>query len=1517
MRKSLLAVIMMLNLFGLLAVTETNELQAQNTNPTEIIIGDGTETTCLLPFYTCPEPQSESIYSEYVISENEMGGNCTIRSIAFSVGSVDFMYFVRELYIYFGTTNHPVHASETDWAEPDIMQLVYSCTYNSFGWEEGWGTTTFVLDEPYYYNGGDLIVSVGISWPAFDVVSDLEVNYTDVQCPSMWDHERLDPWGWLGGGRNRTTINGTLTSMRPNMKLTVEYGSILISTPSSFDLGYRPNGCSLPKVNASITNLSAPTTITSATCDNDFFVIELPELPITLEKDDAFVYSISTRTGEGNQSGTLTFTCDDGTTLEVPLDAIAYDPFTPDVWEMAKDVTTFPFSETIENDMDVHDNYQLPGNNSDGEDVVYKLKFDSDMVLTANITDGENGKTALYREGFEGQDGIMRGNFYSGANNNLAHEYECDFEDDDCFNLGWHREEPFWTITSDEHHGGNRCIKASNGMVGASSVSISFEMPYDTRISFWAKMSPLDASYNCYFYMDGIALIDGVHSPRDWTFYSYQVPNGFHTFEWKYVKGWAVPNQTDGFWLDDISFGFAIEENNSISLNSIDEITVPSGTYYLVASSTSNQFTVNVDAEVAPVPAAVSSPTPSNDINFYEETPNSISWKLGKYTTEFQILFGENNPPTDVLLDWTNEFVENYDITTEDAKNYYWRINERNSSGITEGPVWAFSTYKDINPSADNIIYVTPSGAGVKDGSSWSNAASNIQIAIDKANSIVGDKPDIWVSKGVYDEKNCNYQIISNYEFCFNSYGGVKIYGSFNGDESADYDLSLRDFEHNSTILDAQFRCEVARVVEDSKWDGFIFRNGKNCCIRITSGAYINNCSIENSAQDGVVVYWSVYKVEFHNCKITNNARHGVYQELSYDVTYYDCDISNNAEIGVYANCNLVRCKITNNDVATKMRAQILIVPLGGGNSSYYGGSIINCLIANNGIGTDFNVIHNSTIVNNERAGVVPPSYGGYDLYLSNNIIWGNGSQVNWYNDNIFILNNNAIQGGMSNAEHRVINLAAPDASIGLQPGFIQPSIASGRDFVGGDWSLSPLSPCVDFGSENDLDDVLLVSDIAGGSRIQQNRIDLGAYESNYTGMEWDTITVINCEGEPYFENGFIIPPLEPGDHVVENVVNNDDAPKIITILYHVNPHTYGTIIAAIDEHFELNGVSYSNPGEYIAQILTNQYDCDSIVKLILVPQGNISFADDDVKNICVQNWDNDGDGELSYLEAACVTDIGQCFYGHDEVDTFDELEYFMQLTSIQDYAFAYCGALNSFVIPKNVTSIGEYALGYPWARPSITLLPTTPPTLGFHDGFSYPIYVPYEALEDYQIASNWSYCNIHRWFPKNISGYKNDDENGGWTLIASPLLEYTLPSDIDNLIVTPAMDYDIFIFDQTSESEEWQNYKTIDYILTLTNGGSFLYANKNDVNLRFKGDFNMNDSETIPLAYSNGKVLAGWNLVGNPFPCNAIIDRPYWVLGDDHKTLVEGNGSIKPCEAVFVKAYGPEETVTFTRVEQ
>ena len=92
-------------------------------------------------------------------------------------------------------------------------------------------------------------------------------------------------------------------------------------------------------------------------------------------------------------------------------------------------------------------------------------------------------------------------------------------------------------------------------------------------------------------------------------------------------------------------------------------------------------------------------------------------------------------------------------------------------------------------------------------------------------------------------------------------------------------------------------------------------------------------------------------------------------------------------------------------------------------------------------------------------------------------------------------------------------------------------------------------------------------------------------------------------------------------------------------------------------------------------------------------PNGIINFADVEVKRICVENWDTNGDGELSYGEAAAVTDLGEVFKNNKKIVSFNELQYFTSLDTLHSYAFAYCDNLEHIILPSSIKTIGRNCL--------------------------------------------------------------------------------------------------------------------------------------------------------------------------------------------------------------------------------
>ena len=99
----------------------------------------------------------------------------------------------------------------------------------------------------------------------------------------------------------------------------------------------------------------------------------------------------------------------------------------------------------------------------------------------------------------------------------------------------------------------------------------------------------------------------------------------------------------------------------------------------------------------------------------------------------------------------------------------------------------------------------------------------------------------------------------------------------------------------------------------------------------------------------------------------------------------------------------------------------------------------------------------------------------------------------------------------------------------------------------------------------------------------------------------------------------------------------------------------------------------------------------------VTVRENNIEFADSWAKSWCVENFDTNADGEISYDEAAAVQDLTGLNF-HCFIETFDEFQYFINVTSIPDKFFATNSSsssrlrLESIILPKSIKSIGEKA---------------------------------------------------------------------------------------------------------------------------------------------------------------------------------------------------------------------------------
>ena len=157
-------------------------------------------------------------------------------------------------------------------------------------------------------------------------------------------------------------------------------------------------------------------------------------------------------------------------------------------------------------------------------------------------------------------------------------------------------------------------------------------------------------------------------------------------------------------------------------------------------------------------------PSGSVDVTVNDETEFTFTANTG-YILDVCTLGG-----TDV----TGDVVDNLDLT------YTYVL-----TGV-DADVTLSVTFKEI---VVNVKYIMEGGTG--DGSSWANAAGDLQAAIDAGN--LGD--EIWVAKGIY---------IVPTDTSFTLKSGVSLYGGFAGTESSKDERSqYRMGETNETKLSA------------------------------------------------------------------------------------------------------------------------------------------------------------------------------------------------------------------------------------------------------------------------------------------------------------------------------------------------------------------------------------------------------------------------------------------------------------------------------------------------------------------------------------------------------------------------------------------------------------------------------------------------------------------------------------------------------------------------------------------
>ena len=173
--------------------------------------------------------------------------------------------------------------------------------------------------------------------------------------------------------------------------------------------------------------------------------------------------------------------------------------------------------------------------------------------------------------------------------------------------------------------------------------------------------------------------------------------------------------------------------------------------------------------------------------------------------------------------------------------------------------------------------------------------------------------------------------------------------------------------------------------------------------------------------------------------------------------------------------------------------------------------------------------------------------------------------------------------------------------------------------------------------------------------------------------------------------------------------------------------------------------------------------------------------------------------------------------------------------------------------------------------------------------------------------------ADVEATMKKFIVGYGTDyvETDNGYYLMTLPTAAPIAAADAG--LITEESDFDLYGWDRTATDEEWQNnHDGID----LQNGVGFLYANRDDIELSFTATL-QRSSLPITKTPAYDEEHGGWNLYGNPFPCEAYITTDtegltFYRLVDNGWELIEG--TIAPLEAFFVKATAAGQTFTISR---
>ncbi|WP_420572287.1 T9SS type A sorting domain-containing protein [Kordia sp.] len=499
------------------------------------------------------------------------------------------------------------------------------------------------------------------------------------------------------------------------------------------------------------------------------------------------------------------------------------------------------------------------------------------------------------------------------------------------------------------------------------------------------------------------------------------------------------------------------------------------------------------------------------------------------------------------------------------------------------------------------VRYVTPSGAGTLDGSSWVNAlpGTSLQAAIN-ASSVTDE---VWVAAGTYYTTTTTNRTIS-----FAMRNGVTIYGSFAGTETL---LSERVLTNGLTSIlsgeigiagnvDNSYKVIYNQELDNTAIiDGFIIEGGNDDRNPTNSGNGLGGGMYNHGYNTGGYCHPIV-----RNCLFRNNtaswgagAFNNGYGGGNTLPTYINCIFSQNHAlieaggmdsygVGGTASPTVINSIFYENTSATNVGAMYAW----GGNGGNCHPMLINCAFVNN---MALNGYGGAFIADNlDPSGGT--SSGSCTVTLQNCIVWNNSATgvspqfyVRGTGAEVVATYSDISLTGQS-FPHVISGTGT--GNIDINPLFLD--IASGAG-IDGIWmtaddglQLQNSSPCIDTG---DNAGVPLI-DILSNDRIFNTTVDIGAYE-------FDSTTLNVEDNAPKVE--MVLYP-NPTNEVINLTLHISEADTIALLLFDSNGQliktidkgkvTTGTFQYQIDLSKQQTGVYfikiYTSKGTYIRKVI-------------------------------------------------------------------------------------------------------------------------------------------------------------------------------------------------------------------------------------------------------------------------------------------------------------------------------------------